>query len=138
MRQVKSCGVLLFRRQPEMAFLLLRQHHRYDLPKGHQEKGESDLDCALRELEEETGYSARRWSLALKFWVSPGFLDETMAIYVARDLQPGKARPEEDEFIAKRFFPLSSAVRMATAGKIRDAKTIAGVLWLAERERRGR
>jgi ADP-ribose pyrophosphatase len=131
-------------RKAEPRVLLARQYRYaaserlWELPAGRIDEGEDELAAAKRELEEETGYSARRWSLALKFWVSPGFLDETMAIYVARDLQPGKARPEEDEFIAKRFFPLSSAVRMAMTGKIRDAKTIAGVLWLAERERRGR
>ena len=119
--------------------VLLARQYRYaaddrlwELPAGRVDPGERELDGAKRELMEETGYSARRWQLAMRFFVSPGFLDETMAVYVARGLVRGKAQPEEDEVIAKRFFPLSAAVRMVMTGKIRDAKTIASVLWLAQ------
>jgi bis(5'-nucleosidyl)-tetraphosphatase len=55
MKEAKSCGVLVLRRQPERSFLLMRHADRWDLPKGHVDPGESDLDCALRELREETG-----------------------------------------------------------------------------------
>ena len=55
MREVKSCGVLVLRRKPELSFLLMKHASRWDLPKGHVDRGESDLECALRELEEETG-----------------------------------------------------------------------------------
>jgi len=54
MRQVISCGVIVFREDPVRSFLLLRQPHRYDLPKGHVEEGEDEMSCALRELNEET------------------------------------------------------------------------------------
>ena len=57
MRQLKSCGVICFRQQPELAFLLMRHLHRFDLPKGHVILPESETDCALREFEEETGIS---------------------------------------------------------------------------------
>jgi 8-oxo-dGTP pyrophosphatase MutT (NUDIX family) len=57
MRQVKSCGILVFRRQPELAFLLMRHPDRLDLPKGHLRKRETEVECAFRELEEETGLS---------------------------------------------------------------------------------
>ena len=124
--------------------VLLARQYRYaagaaiwELPAGRIDEGESELAAAKRELQEETGYTASRWKRALFFYVSPGFLDETMAIYVARGLRPGPARPEEDEFIRKRFFPLSAAVRMVMAGKLRDAKTIAAVLWLLQQLRAG-
>jgi len=58
MRQVKSCGFLLLRREPERSFLLMRHPARWDLPKGHVEQGESELECAYRELYEETGIEA--------------------------------------------------------------------------------
>jgi hypothetical protein len=60
-----------------------------------------------------------------------------MTIYLAHGLKRGKAQPEEDEVIAKRFFPLSWALRMTLNGTIRDAKTMIGILWL-ERRLRGR
>jgi len=124
------------RREPR---ILLARQFRYaagqelwEFPAGRIDRGESPLAGAKRELLEETGYSARRWKLALKFWISPGFLDETMSLYLATGLQRGQAKPEEDEVIAKRFFQVPAAVKMVNRGKIRDAKTIAGVLWLAQ------
>ena len=121
-------------REPRV--LLARQYRHaagqslWELPAGRIDEGETELEAAKRELLEETGYTARHWKRALRFYASPGFLDETMAIYEARGLKSGAAQPEEDEVIAKRMFPLSSAVRMALNGKIQDGKTIAGVLWL--------
>lgn len=102
----------------------------WELPAGRVDEGEPELAAAKRELLEETGYTARRWKKILHFYVSPGFLDETMSIYLARGLRAGTAQPEADEKIALRFFPLSRAERMARRGVIRDAKTIAGILWL--------
>jgi 8-oxo-dGTP pyrophosphatase MutT (NUDIX family) len=58
MRQAKSCGVLVFRREPELSFLLMRHPDRFDLPKGHVRKGESEVECACRELAEETGLTS--------------------------------------------------------------------------------
>jgi ADP-ribose pyrophosphatase len=102
----------------------------WELPAGSLEPGENKLAAAKRELAEETGYTAARWQKALFFYVSPGFLDESMMVYLARGLRKGQAQPEEDERIATRFFPLSQAVRMAMTGKIKDAKTLAALLWL--------
>ena len=80
----------------------------------------------------------RHWKRILHFYVSPGFLDETMTIYLARGLRAGKAQPEPDEKIATKFFALSEAKRMALNGRIRDAKTICGILWLAQMPRPAR
>jgi len=57
MKRIMSCGILLFREQPEKAFLLMRHPKRWDLPKGHVDAGETEMECALREMEEETGFS---------------------------------------------------------------------------------
>lgn len=57
--KVKSCGVIVFREEPELAFLLMQHTDRWDLPKGHVDPGETELETALRELEEETGISAK-------------------------------------------------------------------------------
>jgi len=104
----------------------------WELPAGRIDEGESPLAGARRELLEETGYSARKWKKILFFYVSPGFLDETMTIYLATGLQAGKAQPEEDEKISIRFFSLSTARKMVLTGRIRDAKTISGILWLCQ------
>ncbi|HEY6303262.1 MAG TPA: NUDIX hydrolase [Terriglobales bacterium] len=111
------------------------QSMMWELPAGRIDEGETSLIAAKRELLEETGYTARQWKRILRFYVSPGFLDETMTIYLARCLQTGEAQPEPDERIAIRFFSLSEAKRMALNGRIRDAKTISGILWLAQTTR---
>jgi ADP-ribose pyrophosphatase len=123
--------------KPKPRVLLARQFrypvgdYIWELPAGRIDHGESALAAAKRELMEETGYTARRWKRALFYYSSPGFLDETMAIYIARDLRPGQAQPEEDERISTRFFSLVDLVLSAEKGTMRDGKTIAGVLWAA-------
>jgi bis(5'-nucleosidyl)-tetraphosphatase len=62
-RQVKACGVLCFQNSPERLFLLMKHHDRWDLPKGHIKRGETELDCALREFEEETGINPKQLKL---------------------------------------------------------------------------
>jgi ADP-ribose pyrophosphatase len=121
--------------------ILLERQYRHaagnflwELPAGRKDPNETELVAAKRELLEETGFTAKNWKLILRFYVSPGFLDETMALFLARGLSSGKAQPEEDEKITVRFFPLSAALKMVETGRIADAKTIIGVLWLATRK----
>lgn len=128
----------------EPHLLLVRQYRHaaqqylWELCAGRMDAGENELVAAKREFREETGYTAKRWNRILRFYASPGFVAETMAIYQARDLQTGPAQPEEDEVIAIKFFPVSAAVQMVMTGKIKDAKTISGVLWLNQQRRRSR
>lgn len=128
-------------REPRV--LLVRQFRHaagkslWELPAGRIDKGETERKAAQRELIEETGFRAKGWKRVLRFFPSPGFLDETHAIWMATGLTSGEATPEDDENIRQRFFPLSQAVRMALQGRLEDAKTIAAVLWLdASRKRR--
>ncbi len=125
--------------------VLLARQYRYavddyvwELPAGRIDPGEDELAAARRELVEETGYTAAEWKRILFYYSSPGFLDETMAVYLARNLKRGRARPEEDEVIVRRFFPLSSLLLLLERGVVRDGKTLAAVLWLAERKARER
>jgi ADP-ribose pyrophosphatase len=101
----------------------------WELPAGRIDPGEKELAAAKRELLEETGYTASKWKRILKFYASPGFVAETMSVFLATGLRAGEAQPEDDEIIYKRMVPLPTAVRMAVSGTIRDAKTISSVLW---------
>lgn len=123
-----------FRHSPR---LLLERQYRYaanarlwELPAGRIDPGEDDLTAAKRELLEETGFTAAKWQRALKFYPSPGFLDELMHVFLARNLTKGNARPEDDERITVRFFSMKQAFRMALSGKIIDGKTLAALFWL--------
>ena len=117
--------------------ILLERQYRYaaqdymlELPAGRIDQGESALAAGKRELLEETGYTARRWKKALFFYPSPGFLEETMTVYLARGLTPGEAQPEADEKIEHHLVPLSTITKLILSGRIQDVKTIASVLWL--------
>ncbi|MEY2395640.1 MAG: ADP-ribose pyrophosphatase [Acidobacteriaceae bacterium] len=107
----------------------------WELPAGRIDPGEKPLPAAKRELLEETGYTARKWRRILYFYASPGFVAETMSVYLATGLRSGKAQPEDDEVIQMRRVPLSTALRMVLRGTIRDAKTISSVLWLDHQSR---
>jgi ADP-ribose pyrophosphatase len=109
----------------------------WELPAGRIDPGERELKAAQRELLEETGYTAAKWRRILKFYASPGFVAETMSVFLATGLRAGEAQPEEDEIIYKRMVPLPAAVRMVIRGTIRDAKTISSVLWLDHVSRTG-
>ena len=120
--------------------LLLLRHYRHaaqqylwELCAGRIDAGEKPLPAAKRELLEETGYTARHWKRIFQFYASPGFVAETMTVYLACGLRGGQAQPEEDEVIEPRFFPLRAAVKMVMQNKIRDAKTISAVLWLSQK-----
>lgn len=112
------------------------EQNLWELPAGRIDEGEKPLPAAKRELLEETGYTARRWKRILYFFASPGFVAEPMSIFLAEGLTAGEAQPEDDEVIYKKLVPLKTAVQMVMNGKIRDAKTISGVLWLAQQRKK--
>ncbi|HEY1218755.1 MAG TPA: NUDIX hydrolase [Bryobacteraceae bacterium] len=112
--------------------LLVRQYrlpadrYLWELPAGRLDPGEKPLEAAKRELIEETGYRARRWTKLASFFVSPGYVDERMTIYLAENLIAGVATPMDDERIETRWFPAAEVERLIETGKLDDAKTIVG------------
>jgi len=122
--------------------VLLERQYRYaagrrmwELPAGRVDPGENHLAAAKRELIEETGYRAKKWKRILYFFATPGFVAEPMSLFLAKDLTKGEAEPEDDEVIHIEMVPLAKAVNMIIQGKICDAKTISGVLWLAQQRK---
>jgi ADP-ribose pyrophosphatase len=109
-----------------------------ELPAGRIEPGESPLAAARREMIEETGYRAKKWTLLTKYYASPGFLGEWMQIYLARDIREGPAQPEADEQIEIRRIRLSEAMALVRTNKIHDGKTLIGLSLFAAARREGR
>ena len=99
-----------------------------EAPAGKLEPGEDPLESAVRELGEETGYTADRLVDLGKCCTSPGFSSEVLHIYLALGLHEGNSHPDEDEFLNTEKIPLAELVRMVTDGEIDDAKTIVAVL----------
>lgn len=100
----------------------------YELPAGKIEIGETPLDCAYRELKEETGYSANSMKLIHKYYPTPGFSNQLVFIYLAKDLIPGEKQLEEDEFLEVYEVDLETAYKMVYENEICDSKTVIGLL----------
>ena len=103
----------------------------WELPAGKLEPGEDALEGAKRELEEETGYRANKWKPLVTYYASPGFLGESMIVFLAEGLVAGDAHPEEDERIELRLVKLSEVLRMIEKGAILDGKTLTSLLLYA-------
>jgi ADP-ribose pyrophosphatase len=104
----------------------------FELPAGTLEKGEKPMNCAGRELLEETGYLAGRLQPLLNFFTSPGILSEKMYAFAAYDLQHKQTALEEGEDIAVHPVSLDEALQMVRDGQIQDGKTIAVLLFHAK------
>ncbi len=124
---------------PDNQIILVRQF-RYpvnsvtlEVPAGKLDKiGEDPIECARRELSEETGYTAGKlWKLTT-IATTVGFSNEYIHLYAAADLTPGKIHPDSDEFINVVKVPLTAALQMVETGKIFDAKSAVSILLLAK------
>ena len=118
---------------------LVRQHRiavgrfTWEIPAGKLDHvGEDMLECARRELEEETGLNAENYRLLTVMDTTPGFCNEQIGIYLATGLSQHQMHLDPDEFLYVRTFPLSEAISMIMSGEIHDSKTIAGLLMAAQ------
>lgn len=103
-----------------------------EIPAGKIEVGESPMECAAREVEQETGFRAGRIELLADFYSTPGFCEERLYVYLATDLEPAEQNLDHDEFVEVVCLPLAEAVAMAERNEIEDSKTIIALL-LAQR-----
>jgi len=120
---------------PDGRVVLIRQYRHatrqflWELVAGRMDPGETRKEAAARELLEETGYRANRLRIFLDMFPTPGFLEERMYVLLAEGLTEGEAQPEEDEKIVSRAFSVRQLKQMLLKGKLRDAKSIAGILY---------
>ncbi|HQA08251.1 MAG TPA: NUDIX hydrolase [Syntrophomonadaceae bacterium] len=112
---------------------LVRQYRKavekvlLEIPAGTLEPGEDPRDCAIRELEEETGLSAATWEPILSYYSAPGFCDEQLHLYLARDLTMGDSHTDRDEFVEVVKMTLVDAYRAIFTGEIIDGKSIIAI-----------
>jgi len=120
---------------PDGRILMIRQYRHaarqylWELVAGRIDAGEKPKQAAARELIEETGYRARKFRIFLDVFPTPGFLEERMFILLAEGLTAGVASPEDDEKIVSRAYNRKELEEMIRRGKLRDAKSIAGILY---------
>src|SRR5271155_316212 len=120
---------------PDRRIVMIRQYRHaakqylWELVAGRIDEGEEPRKAAARELMEETGYRAKKFTIFLDVFPTPGFLEERMYILLAEGLTAGEAHPEEDEKITSRAYTQKELEQMIQHGKLRDAKSIAGLLY---------
>jgi len=117
--------------------VLMERQFRYPLhrvfiefPAGKIDPGEDTLDCAKRELQEETGYSAAEWQYVCTIHNAIAYSDEHLVLYVARGLTQGERKLDEGEFLDIYKAPLEELLEQVRNGEITDVKTVIGVFWL--------
>lgn len=117
--------------------LLIRQYryaaggYLYEIPAGRLSPGETPIDCARRELREETGCTAERLEHLYTVFTTPGFTDERIHLFMAVGLTGGVTAHEWDEFMEVETVPLSKALSMIERGELADAKSALGLLYAA-------
>ncbi|MBI3330956.1 MAG: NUDIX hydrolase, partial [Candidatus Omnitrophica bacterium] len=105
------------------------QRELLELPAGTLEPGEAGRSCAARELQEETGWRARRLRRLGRFYTAPGFTTEQITIFLAEGLTPARAQPDPDESVRPVVLSVRAALAKIRSGAICDAKSIIGVLF---------
>jgi len=104
-----------------------------ELPAGTLDPGEGPRATAERELAEECGLAASSWEEGPTFYTAPGFSTERLTVFLATDLHPVTVDAPEDEALERSWVSLPALLVAADAGRIRDAKSLAGIYWLARR-----
>jgi len=117
----KICLIRQFRYGPGEEFI--------EIPAGKLDAGEAPLNCAYRELEEETGYRTNKLTFLTNIYPAIGFSNEKMWMYLAEDLVASTNNLDKDEFLELLPTPLDEALEWVWSGKITDVKTIIGILW---------
>lgn len=114
--------------------VLIRQYRHavgkflWEVPAGTLEHGEGPMECAPRELVEETGYEATSFEKLAEILPAPGYTDEHIHIFLATGLRPAKQKLDDDEVLEVQPTAFETAIRMIIEGEIQDAKTIIGIL----------
>ncbi|WP_114662412.1 NUDIX domain-containing protein [Polynucleobacter necessarius] len=123
--------------------VLLERQYRYpvdkaciEIPAGKLDHGEDHLLCAQRELEEETGYTARKWSYIRRIHPVISYSTEFIDIYLAEDLVPGKSKLDAEELLDVFAAPLEQLLTWIEEGEITDVKTTISGYWLDRYRRR--
>ena len=129
-------GVTICCKPDADSIVLIKQYRHsvdevlYELPAGRIEKGEDHLQAAKRELTEETGFTAKNWRELVRFYTAPGFCNEMLYMYEATDLTLQEQSLDDDEHVEVIVMPLAEAWQLVVDGKVRDAKTVAGLGFL--------
>lgn len=129
-----SGGVVILARKDDNTILMVKQFRYpirqtvFELPAGKLEKGEDPDFAAKRELEEETGFRAEKWTSLGFIHTSPGFCDEKLYLYLARDLEFVGEHPDEGEIIKAYEMPVQEVITKIKTGEINDAKTICAIM----------
>ena len=138
---IKHPGAAAILAFDEKGKIILVRQHRFplgyilEIPAGTLEKGESPKRCALREIQEETGYKAKKMTHLITYYPSVGYNTEAIHCFVASDLTRVKTKLDTDEFITVKKMELPRLIKMIKSGKIIDSKTICAVMVYAAKKK---
>lgn len=129
----KGVGIIAFDGEDSLYFV--RQYRKaigemtLEIPAGLVESNEKPIDTAKRELQEEIGFNPIDIEYLFDMHASPGFTNDKLSFFVAKDLEESKLSEDDDEFIEKKSIKIEDAYNMVINGEITDAKTIIGIMY---------